>query len=99
MKTLTQKTIFKKISGETEESTAMHIYSECGHFEKSGIPCGWHIQIGTSDSVESYVEVDDGIERSVPESLPDIIAEEEIEETQDMTPDILYEAIREVINS
>lgn len=55
-----------------------HYYSETGHFEyKSGVlagkPCGIHIELGTSSRITKYVEVDDGEQRSVPDTLPDAV--------------------------
>ena len=66
-----------------------HIYAEHGYFkEKIGRKkraSGWHIQLGTSDSIDNYTEVEEeGIDHTsdIPETLPDIcvhiMSEEEL---------------------
>jgi len=77
--------------------TVTHIYSAEGHFERDGLPAGWHIQLGTVDAVENYAEVDDGTAHDVPESLPDIIIPEpEPEPDEDATVEDYEEALAEL---
>jgi len=91
MTILTQKIIFHALDGTTSESISTHIYAPTGHFEDSkGHKAGWHIQLGTSDSPDHYVEIDDGTPHDVPESLPDIDVYEEEDESDAETAD--YEA-------
>ena len=76
MKTLQQR----YIRPDGTDYTVTHIYSEEGHFEKGGLFSGIHIQLGSNDTADSYVEVSDGVQHDVPDSLPDVILPEEPEE-------------------
>lgn len=86
MKTLTQHIV----QDNGTEYDITHIYAESGYFvEKSKkkadrSPVGWHIQLGTNDSADNYVEVPDENEvHIIPDSLPPlyvhVVTEEEIE--------------------
>lgn len=60
-----------------EEYYVIHIYSENGFFttDISGheLACGWHIQLGTNDSVENYKEHEGTEDHFIPEELPDVV--------------------------
>lgn len=86
MKTLTQH--IKQDDGTEYDVT--HIYAESGYFvekatkKKDRSPVGWHIQLGTNDSAENYIEVADENEiHMIPDSLPElyvhVVTQEEIE--------------------
>ena len=71
--------IIHKLDGQTEEFDVDHIYTESGHFcNMDGKPCGWHIQLGTNDSVDNYSEEFGSDFHDIPDSLPDV----EIYETE-----------------
>ena len=86
--------------------TVTHIYSEIGHFEKStqhGLSQGWHIRLGTDAAAEDYIEIDDGASHAVPDSLPDVIIEDDIpdeeatlEDYQDALEELGVQIDREV---
>lgn len=72
------------------EYDIVHIYAESGYFvEKSKKKAdrssvGWHIQLGTNDSAENYVEVPDENDlHLVPETLTPlyvhVVTQEEVE--------------------
>lgn len=83
MITLTQKIILHKLDETTEVSFITHIYSETGYFTDSKAhKCGWHIQLGTTDTASNYTEVPGSEQHAVPASLPDIDAYEEDEDAE-----------------
>lgn len=71
-----------------------HLYSEVGHFERNNLPSGIHIELGTNDIASNYTEIDDGIHREVPESLPDIILPEP--EDEEATEEDYQDALEEL---
>lgn len=64
----------------TLEVIETHIFADHGHFEQDGYRVGWHISSDSDDIVDEYTEVDDGLDREIPELTDDIFYLEPDEE-------------------
>lgn len=102
MKTLTQKYIGDDGKPESVFEVT-HIFAESGYlrqkFGRKRRNCGWHVQLGTNDSPDNYVEVPGEQANDVPETLEDVeyhvLTEQELAEATKEPPRSIWDILQE----
>lgn len=78
---LIQKLELTKLDKTKEVINIVHIFADdFKHFEQNGKKLGWHIQLGSVDSEDNYIEVDGGEKHDIPTKLETLYVEETKEE-------------------
>lgn len=109
----TQTITIHKLDGTTETQEVLWICANEGHFEKVGDEKhrnqGYLIQLGSSDSADNYTEVADAEKHEMPEIEDIEVTEEPEEETTDeatdevtesdqLSEEVVYSEIMDVLN-